>query len=79
MLVAARNSQDFALLFDARPRLHARITSALAVRLPKLHFRRYCWVRVERGREAVLVDRVLPGEKFIDRERVAAAGFLQRE
>ena len=27
----------------------------------------------------MLVDRVLPGEKFIDREHVAAAGFLQRE
>jgi hypothetical protein len=31
------------------------------------------------AREAVLVDRVLPGEQFIDRERVAAAGFLQGE
>ena len=27
----------------------------------------------------MLVDRVLPGEEFIDRERVAVAGFLQRE
>src|ERR1043166_7545773 len=29
--------------------------------------------------EAVLVDRVLPGEEFLDRERVAAARFLERE
>ena len=28
---------------------------------------------------AVAVDRALPDEKFIDRERVAAASFLQRE
>jgi hypothetical protein len=27
--------------------------------------------------EAVLVDRVLPGEKFVDREHVATAGFLK--
>src|SRR6185312_2690170 len=29
--------------------------------------------------EAVLVDRELPGEKLVDRQRVAAAGFFERE
>src|SRR5436190_24245386 len=29
--------------------------------------------------EAVLVDRILPGEEFLDRQRVAAAGFLERQ
>src|SRR5262245_58292311 len=29
--------------------------------------------------EAVLVDRILPGEEFFDRKRVAAAGFFERE
>src|SRR2546429_1572986 len=27
----------------------------------------------------VLVDRILPGEEFLDRKRVAAAGFLERQ
>jgi hypothetical protein len=27
--------------------------------------------------EAVLVDRILPGEKFLDRQRVTAAGFFE--
>ena len=29
--------------------------------------------------EAVLVDRILPGEEFLDRQRVAGAGFLERQ
>jgi hypothetical protein len=29
--------------------------------------------------EAMLVDGILPGEEFLDGERVAAAGFFQRE
>src|SRR5215471_10238536 len=29
--------------------------------------------------EAVAVDRVLPGEEFLNRQRVAAAGLLERE
>src|SRR6266511_2311647 len=29
--------------------------------------------------EPVLVDRILPGEEFLDRERIAAAGFLERK
>jgi hypothetical protein len=29
--------------------------------------------------EAMLVDRVLPGEEFLDRQRVAAAGLLERK
>ena len=29
--------------------------------------------------EAVLIDRELPGEEFIDRQRITAAGFLERE
>ena len=29
--------------------------------------------------EAVLIDRELPGEEFIDCQRVAAAGFFERE
>src|SRR3989442_11710569 len=29
--------------------------------------------------QAMLVDRILPGEEFLDRERVAAAGFLERK
>jgi hypothetical protein len=28
--------------------------------------------------EAMLIDRILPGEEFFDRECIAAAGFLQR-
>ena len=28
-------------------------------------------------RETVLVDRELPGKEFVDRQRVAAAGFLE--
>jgi hypothetical protein len=32
--------------------------------------------RAETG-EAVLIDRVLPGEEFLDRQGVAAAGFFQ--
>jgi hypothetical protein len=31
------------------------------------------------ARETVAVDRAVPDEKFIDRESVAAASFLQRE
>src|SRR5712691_2454699 len=29
--------------------------------------------------EAVLIDRILPGERFLDGERVAAAGLLERQ
>src|SRR5262245_8990269 len=29
--------------------------------------------------EPVLVDRILPGEEFLDREGIAAAGFLERQ
>src|SRR5262245_48357019 len=29
--------------------------------------------------EAMLVDRILPGEEFLHRQRVAAAGFLERK
>src|SRR6266496_4460847 len=29
--------------------------------------------------QAVLVDGILPGEEFLDRERVAAAGLLERK
>jgi hypothetical protein len=29
--------------------------------------------------QTVLVDRKLPGEEFIDRQRIAAAGFLKGE
>src|SRR5215471_20207646 len=29
--------------------------------------------------EAMLVDRILPGEELLDRERVAAAGLLERQ
>ena len=30
-------------------------------------------------RKTVLVDRELPGKEFVDRQRVAAAGLLERE
>src|SRR5215468_4666976 len=29
--------------------------------------------------KAVLVDRILPGQEFLDRQRVAAASFLERK
>src|SRR6516225_5604323 len=29
--------------------------------------------------EAMLVDRILPGEEFLDRQRIAAAGLLERK
>jgi hypothetical protein len=29
--------------------------------------------------KAMLIDRKLPGEEFIDGQRIAAAGFLKRE
>src|SRR5215469_11697292 len=29
--------------------------------------------------EAMLIDRELPGEEFVDSQRVAAAGFFERE
>src|SRR5215472_15818602 len=35
--------------------------------------------RGAQAREAVPVDRVLPGEEFLDRQRIAAAGFFQRQ
>ena len=34
---------------------------------------------VRRPGEPVLVDGILPGQEFLDRERIAAAGLLQRK
>ena len=56
-------------------------------RLPRCWFRR-CSARLfailldaggSEPRQAVAVDRTLPGEEFLDGQRVAAAGFLQRQ
>jgi hypothetical protein len=31
------------------------------------------------ARQTVLIDRELPGKKFVDRQRISAAGFLEGE
>ena len=41
---------------------------------------RYCWIRViPQPGEAVVIDRTLPSEKFLDRQQIAAAGLFERQ
>src|SRR3974390_3109157 len=69
--------------YASRDTAHQKAKRAASAALNKLTNRKLLAILLDarraQPREPVLIDRILPGQEFFDRERVACARFFQRQ